>query len=727
MDRPTAGRVVATATAFSLSVVCGAGPRNAALADRGSVLQNGSFEVGLQDWVGYARSCRVGGGFDYPEDIRVVSLDLQPRQARSADAPDGEHALLFEIPRKADFGVESRWYEVKPGRYLVRAFYKSDEPLTFGCGGVSRKVGPSKTWRKLEFPVTVTKRDPRLRMGFGGQGKGTYWVDAVTVIPLDDPPVAWRVDLGLAVPPADKVLLGARDTRLTVRAFSRSATSGTVRYRVENGFDREVLRGTLTVDLPGGRVMETTANLKLKETGHYRVLAEFNGPPGTSSHVSELLFAVVPDRVLPGATSGGRDSHFGCSMRLRPHLIQVARKIGIRWVMCAPPLFTKWFSTEPAKGEWLFWDEHVRMLRNAGIHILGNLADPPWWATHPGSKTRSGPWPNPRRPTDWRTWENYVRTVVRHYYPHIRDWAVWNEPNHPTYLHVDKNKKENWVDKYIEILKHTYGAARSVADDVRIVGGTVTHVEALTDLIQGGALKYMDVGAFHWAAWTRKGYVRNTGEERGLPGRLDACRKAMARAGKSVPLWDTEAHMTQAEIEHEFVTQPQPPRRQATPRMTRLDAANAVVRQTVVEWAGGVDKTFYWRLDPTGTVRADSTMLEWDRSPAASLVAYAVMTKMLEGAQFVRWDDKSVRRGIERVKFWIFEFRKGRDRLRLVWGNTDTSHELLLPVRGKATVTDLFGAACPGSASMSAMPLKGKVVLRVGRSPFYIVDEAEAR
>jgi hypothetical protein len=137
---------------------------------------------------------------------------------------------------------------------------------------------------------------------------------------------------------------------------------------------------------------------------------------------------------------------------------------------------------------------------SAADHICGNLGDAPAWATEPGgSAFYGGHWPNNRLPNDWKDWEKYVRTVVSHYYPRIRHWAVWNEPNHPAFLHVPKS--DDWPAQYLTLLKHTYPVAKAVRPEVRIFAGTVTNPAALAPIIQTGTLQYADGLAFHWSSW----------------------------------------------------------------------------------------------------------------------------------------------------------------------------------------------------------------------------------
>ena len=295
---------------------------------------------------------------------------------------------------------------------------------------------------------------------------------------------------------------------------------------------------------------------------------------------------------------------------------------------------------------------------------------------------------------------------------------------------------EDWASKYLVVLRRTYQVVKEVAPNVQVVGGTVTNPGALPPLIKGGGLGYMDIGAFHWSSWSPEGYLRNTGEEVGFLGPkqnwvncIERITDATRERGKDIPLWNTECHITQADVEREFVTQPPLPKVSKTPLMTRLDAAAAVPRQYIAEWAAGVDKTFYWLLSCQSSswdVRADKTMLEWDRSPTAPVVTYAVMTSQLEDAEFVDWEKKTGATWPERPFFWIFHFRKPGGRLRVVWSNTDTPHEIVLPVTGRnVIIRDMFGAECPAVKvnSQNDAELEAEIMLSVARSPFYILEE----
>ncbi len=699
-----------------------------------NLIQNSSFEVGLRNWGWYTRGA---GGYD--RDVVVLSADPCPARVQVPDAPHGRHVLRFVAPEYCAFWLFTRAYRTSPGAHALRLSVRTDTPLTVSVTDGGRHQGgemaqvtvaPGAGWQTVESALSVPPETSLINLSVSGTGPGAVELDRVILGPTEGQP-APLVELGLEPEQGRQILHAGEPVRLTVRAFSESPFNGSVVYRVENAWAGEVTTGRVAIDCPGAGLAETPLTLELPATGHYRVLAQFRQGEASLSATEELLLAVVPRRAVPTSTADVAGNRFGCNMESRPWLMDVAQAIGMRWVFCGPPLFTRWFCAEPRPGEWRFFDEVVDQFEARGLRLVGNLADPPAWVTNPQTQERSGPWPHPVIPPDLNRWDEYGRRVVSHYSGRITHWALWNEPNHPGYLQLSEG--ERWERKYTEFLKHTHAVVKAVDERLQVVGGTVTNPGAFPPLVLAGGLEYMDVGAFHWSAWMPDGYVRNTGEELGFLGPkktwvncTEWIRDAFAQVGRSVPLWNTECHITEADVEREFRTQPHPAQYYGTPRMTALDAANAIPRQYIAEWAAGVEKTFYWLLatyDSAREGRAAKTLLEWDRSPTAALVAYAVMTDQLAGAELLDWKAETRDDLLERPTIWTFRFRKPGGTLTVVWSNQDVETEITLPVAPTRTrVFDLFGAERPGVGSMSAVPLTDRIVLRVARSPFYVFE-----
>jgi hypothetical protein len=719
-------RITTVLLTVALSAVSARAAEKPVSATGIDIIQNGGFEVGLMNWGWSSR-----GTDGYAGDAKMVAIDPQPTREKATDAPEGRYVMQMKAPAHARWTIQHRQYVLKKGSYKVTGWFYVDQAVTFSAGGASTQVSPAAKWQQVALDVTIPQNDTRFSLSVAGVGPGVARMDDFHIMALD-PAAATRlpVQVGLEVSAADKVFMAGQAKTMTIRAFSNEAVSGKLAYRIENAWGEMVLSDTFDANLPAAQVLEHPLSLALPKTGHYRVLAQFQQGAKLLSGRAELLFGIVPDRVLPTSIATGEDSHFGVNMVQRPRLIELARKMGVRWVYCAPPLFTKWMCAEPRKGEWLFYDDLVKMFHDAGIHICGNLADPPSWATDPKASAQyGGPWPNNELPMNWTDWEKYVQTVVSHYYPRIRHWALWNEPDHSAFLKVAKD--DDWPAVYLNLLKHTYPIAKAVKPDVAILAGATTNPGSLRSLVPIGGLQYADGMAFHWASWSPDGYRRYTGEEIGVvecgknpSGTIPDLIAAMKQAGKIVPLWDTECHLTQAYIQREYITQPDVIR-PGIPSMTRVDAANAVVRQYLAEWAAGVQKSFAWLFETCSTdERNDVTLLEWDSSPCAGVVAYAVMTHMLEGAALVECGQQTSEVWLDKPVLWTFHFRTPRGRVRVVWSNTDEKHEWMLPVKGtKATVYDMFGVECPGTKIKSGVTLEKEIVLNVARSPYYIIDE----
>jgi hypothetical protein len=698
----------------------------------GNLLHNGSFEVGLQNWACYVR------GTDYPADVGISLADPQPTWAQAKNAPHGRRVLRLQLPPRSAFVISSRAYELAGGALVFSLWVRSSLPVQVRLVDAARASdnvlaelsgGPAAAWTRLVRTLSLPAGVTQVAVAISGRGPGWLELDDVRLAPPSAAPPP-SPDLAVAVEPGQVLTLG-QTPKIVARLFApRPSPAALLHFWVEDAWGQELQRGKLTVRLPQNSLVQRPLPLTLPGTGLYHLFAQVQDQSGARSEIAETLVAVVPRRSLPTSSQDAQTSRFGCNMESRPWLVRLAQLLGLRWVFCSPPLFTKWFSAEPRPGEWRFYDEVVALFERAGLRLVGNLADPPLWATQPGTDAYSGPWPNPRFPTDWRTWDEYVRQVVTHYRPYITHWGLWNEPNHPGYLALAEG--ENWVDRYLDLLRRTFALLKAVDPQLKLVGGTVTHPGALEPLLQAGALDHMDIAAFHWASWSPQGYLRNTVEEMGVLGPKEAVNcigrliDIFAARGKRLPLWDTECHMTEADVEREFKTQPEPPKLYETPRMTALDAANAVVRCFVGEWAAGVDKTFYWLLadaEKAWEPRTAKTLTEWDRSPTAALVALAVLTDQLADAQFLQWQRQSGSPLPPGTDIWLFRFRKPGGRVTVLWSNRDEETELTLPVSANGVkVWDLFGRELRGVRSMSAVPLHGRILLRLTRSPVYVFE-----
>lgn len=133
-------------------------------------------------------------------------------------------------------------------------------------------------------------------------------------------------------------------------------------------------------------------------------------------------------------------------------------------------------------------------------------------------------------------WSNYVAQMVRHFDGRIKYWEICNEPN-------DLFRP---FSRYLDILKATYPAIRTASKGARLLGFCSTGdlgndpQAFLAECFRQGGLDFCDAVSFHpynaqSYRTTPKGPSRVRADEQ-----IAAVRANMRKAGREVPLWNTE-------------------------------------------------------------------------------------------------------------------------------------------------------------------------------------------
>lgn len=138
--------------------------------------------------------------------------------------------------------------------------------------------------------------------------------------------------------------------------------------------------------------------------------------------------------------------------------------LGVGWVRFE----INWPDVEPArKGVWNWkpFDDSIKLLRAAGLNILGSLSYAPGWAS--GDKTtKKAP---PRRAADYK---DYVTQVVRRYRGSIQHWSIWNEPNLKQFFTGTRNE---YIDRVllpgVEGIRGADSGAKLVGPDLSYKDG----------------------------------------------------------------------------------------------------------------------------------------------------------------------------------------------------------------------------------------------------------------
>lgn len=133
-------------------------------------------------------------------------------------------------------------------------------------------------------------------------------------------------------------------------------------------------------------------------------------------------------------------------------------------------------------------------------------------------------------------WSNYVAQLVRHFDGRIKYWEICNEPN-------DLFRP---FSRYLDILKATYPALHAASADAKLLGFCSTGdlgndpQAFLAECFRQGGLDFCDAVSFHpynaqSYRTTRSGPSRVRADEQ-----IAAVRANMRKAGREVPLWNTE-------------------------------------------------------------------------------------------------------------------------------------------------------------------------------------------
>ena len=256
------------------------------------------------------------------------------------------------------------------------------------------------------------------------------------------------------------------------------------------------------------------------------------------------------------------------------------------------------------------------------------------------------------------------------------------------------------AETYFEFLKLAYSAVKSVAPEMKVVGGVAFQYDAnwLKRLIDLGACDYLDAISFHV-------YSNNNPENEGLVNDFQDLQNYIRSKGiaKNIDLLLTETG---------YATQE--PGWGGLPEIT--SAAYAAQLYVTAFAHNDLIKKVYWYdfmndgTDPTyyetngGIVRADL-------SAKPSYVAFNAASAILAGATFVESYnnlDSNIR---------IYKFHRGSDDqdILVLWANNESQSINLNLGSSRLSVADLFGNA------QNYDTINGSVALTASAQPVYIV------
>lgn len=652
-----------------------------------NLIKNGSFEAGLADEVRVSVADQ-GKGFTSPklnpELVSVVDGEAYhgTRSLRFRLAPGkvGRFATLaFLVDEELTYRF-SAWVKVRGVRTDNAREYVS---LQMACPAVSGqaysaiargggKLFPDEQWQSVSFAKKLKGAADGLyylalmasnRM----PGPVTVWVDAVSVLPVDETkesaqsfapqyPVACTIQtgrLGNIFSPDEAVKLTVLRANQTDEAQRDSA-----RLKVYDFWRKCIYEEKLHEELAAGETRPAAIAVPVKKLGIFRALVL----RGDLTVANEISFSVLPR---------GRFFAAGGHFAPREYIMRIAQRMGTTWNRdWDNSKATSWARVEVKEGAPFYWDyadATIKMYRDHGLEVLGVLSFPREFDRHPDTNKRNWICPKyghghknfPSNPEFQAAWQKYVREVVGHFRDEITYWEVLNEPY------------GGWPAKdYLEVLKLAAAIIREANPKAKVVGPCANKdTQWYRHLVQNGVFDLVDVFSFH-------GYFMKSESVRSV-------MQPALKSGKVELCFDTEDSGISGS---QFVCQSWPGR-EYSGFMGYDYAARNMARDFIAKRGEGVDVYFHYWSPVYPAYAKYGTFIECDGTLCSSGVAFTIANWLTD--RF---------RPVETLKLGpyvrSYVFAKGEQTVATLWderaGSPESSVVLRAPPKG-LTALDVMG------------------------------------
>jgi len=677
-------------------------------------IRNPSFEVGTDGWTATFRkrefgslSQESGNGVPAPDNAR---LDTKTE----SDAPDGQRFLTLKIDRGCRAVLTSAYFPARYGHKGQLCFFlRSDSTHTFnvGTGGGINSATSLQTqakkasvqWQKFSLPVTLRpSQDGVYFVDFRFNEPGIYDIDAVSFIEDEQnnavlyPPSA-AIQAVTNAPLAN--LYTPKDTASfkLVIAGERPGFSNTYQIAVLDYLERKVDDYTIKISSDTKGFGEKLFKVPVNVFGAFRIEAR---RVNSGVVLAEQIYSVLPPLPPPGDRP---DSYFGGHADLTPYNLGIARKAGFRWLRTWPPLVTTWIAVEPKPDVWNLQTYSIANAYKQGFQISGIFGTVPDFKADINTKSlMKNRWSHGYPPNKINEWKEYVFKCYTAFYPYIKTWEVWNEPD-GGYLQVKPELKKDEV--YIELLKATREVLDSIGDPVTLLGPAVASINASLgwEILEQGAGRWMDAFSFHFYSLAAGG--NNPDHSFVLP-ILKKIRTYKNRTGLSMPLWHTEGGMYLQGGRSWLATYRIP----SSSPAKKPNAAASMVRAALFFKAMGVKHYFDFELYTSAAgreVNADMTsgFIEVTGIPGPGIAAHAAMVALTEDAAPAGFDDLEYQSA--RVK--VAHFKNDKGTVDVYWSDFPISLKDVANLKRGDKVLDMMGN-----------PVSAKAA-RTGEFPLYII------
>ncbi len=633
-------------------------------------LQNGEFEDPVPaDWAG------------------AVALDREIRHGQEASLAlrpgDGMLATMPRVSATSDYCLSAwvRTEEVPRDGLRLRLW-----PGWWNEATMSEELiitGGSQDWTRYEIEMTNLPAELqgktwwlRYSLEGGPDGKARAWLDDVTIEPLSD---CVRVS---SAGPGNLFFEGEIAELQYHLHHARGGRPRTVRWTTTDMWGHVSGHGSAQL-LPDPNGAAQVA-VPLSGPGYYRfafVLEDAEGRPLQGTEVSAGL--------LPAPPADARE--------LRPESVfacwgvpaDLAPLLGIKW--------TRWMERSthfsPVEGQTLQFDWTLKQYygdyqprrtplahRQAGVNTylcFHQFAD--WLTRAPDGSTA----PVPR---DWDRFADWVAFVYSQVADVVPVVEVWNEPVIPWGW-------QGTPEDVVTLHRVVYQTLKQINPDVKVIGpcDTIEHLETFGRL---GGMQWVDAVSIH-------PYRNGSPEATDFVGELRRAKAIAARYGKPSELWVTEMGWTTA-----------------PGRFTEREQADWIVRayvQALSEGVANLNVHIFGDWNNASVSEKYFGITRTDHTPKPAAIAYATMTRNLEGARYAGRLD-----WLGRAAYGYVFLRDGEPLL-VLWNAGADGVPAELPV-GAATVRV---ESLDGRVEELACE-EGRMRLKLGQSPVFVTGVAAA-
>lgn len=672
----------------------------------GNLLDNGDFRLGNFGWDTYASVDRQK---QYPLHTgKQYSLEPPLFEVKSAEGiPHGRLTLTpwrsVLLSNMANLKIGAPFEAITNVRRTMGSGpvqFKLFSPAMEKTPSASKSVGTE--WEEIKITGSVPY-DLQMRCEIAAQGSDKDG-DALEI--------AW---VTLQQKPSDKPttpVFGVEPDRemsayvygetpvLSLLAAGLAEGSQSVKWKLVDSKNHPVKEGEWKVS--EGSQSFKFANLAV---GWYQL--QWQAPWAENSPHQAVNIAVVPDT----NRTAGDASRWGIHVEGGDLGVRKMQLLGAHWLRLNNPLWTKWTAVQPTKDTWVFPDEFVEKFVKAGLGIVGNLDRTPMWASRDPKNDASGSdymgW-KADLPNDWAAWEEYVRQMTRRYRDTIHYWEIWNEPD-IQFLNPPEGVTN--AQAYLQLLEHSAPIIKEENPAAQIIASPAYILKKRSNpngyqadftqrLLESGAIKFIDIVGIHY--YLQPGERLFDHSDR-FTEKLDFIRHAFKEAGKKPVLWNSEWGIINFTLTTNGVELP------SNNGLGADQSAQELVAWSAAQLAAGIEKLFWYDGQDNFYYHYHVTKSFFDqRQPKPTFVAYAVLTKVLDGANFVAEEESD-------GKTRVLSFAAGEENIRVAYAAPGESGQIAL--KDGEVAIDYLGRELPADSD-HAISLYG--------GPVYLLSKAKA-